>query len=72
MKGTVSYVWHDGGERYDEVVWSPRPASRDEAYGIAIDKLFQDHRATRVHVDYGQNLFVEASRPVKLDMRATG
>ena len=64
MKGTVSYVWHDGAELYDEVVWSPDQVSRSEAYGMALSRLSQDHRASRVHVDYGDKTFVEANRPI--------
>jgi hypothetical protein len=63
VHGTISYIWHDGGDRYDEVEWHPERVCRAEAYEIALRKLANDQRATKIHVDYGDTAFVEASRP---------
>jgi hypothetical protein len=65
-EGTTTFIWHDGNERYDEVAWDPRPATRDVAYEIALRLMESDRRATRVHIDFGETTFVEVSRPCSL------
>jgi hypothetical protein len=66
VKGTATFVWHDGQQLYDEVAWDPRPVTRDTAYEIALRRMQSDRRATRVHVDFGESTFVEVTRPTVL------
>lgn len=60
--GTCIFTWHDGNDRYDEVAWDPGLTSALEAAHLAEAKLKQDGRATRVQVEYGEDLFAEAVR----------
>lgn len=60
--GTCVFTWHDGKDRYDEVAWDPRDISASEAARLAEARLRHDIRATRVQVEYAEDLFAEAVR----------
>lgn len=60
--GTCIFTWHDDLPRYDEVRWDPKTVTKSEAAEIAVQRLCQDHRATRVHVAYLNGAFEEAVR----------
>jgi hypothetical protein len=66
MKGTATFIWHDGKPQYDEVAWDPRPVARNTAYEMALRRMNEDARATRVHIDFGDSSFVEVARPSNL------
>jgi len=65
MTGTAIFLWHDGKSRYDEVIWDPKPITREQAAQLAVAKLRQDRRATRVQVAYSDMDFQEVSRPTR-------